>query len=132
RLDSTRVLGEALSALRSPPRCWLNAASATIYRHAEDRAQDERTGELGEGFSVDVCRKWEAEFNAAVVPATRKVSLRTAITLGRGGGALGPLTTLARLGMGGAQGPGTQRVSWLHTRDFCRAVDFLIASQQLE
>ncbi len=131
RLESTRVLGQAIGALSSPPRCWLNAAFATIYLHAEDRPQDESTGELGEGFSVDVCRRWEAELAAADVPSTRKVALRTAITLGREGGALGPLTMLARLGMGGPQGPGSQRVSWLHTRDFCRALDFLIAEEQL-
>jgi uncharacterized protein (TIGR01777 family) len=131
RLESTRALGQALAVAQSPPRCWLNAASATIYRHAEDRPQDEFDGELGDGFSVDVCRQWEAELQAADTPRTRKVAMRTAITLGRGGGALSPLLNLARLGMGGAQGPGTQMVSWLHVRDFCHAVDFLIATEAL-
>src|SRR5688500_15501432 len=45
RLDSTRVLGQAIAASPAPPPLWLNAASATIYRHAEDRAMDEATGE---------------------------------------------------------------------------------------
>ena len=132
RLQTTRALGVALASAKSPPRCWLNAASATIYRHAEDRPQDEDDGELGEGFSVDVCRKWEAELAAASTPRTRKVAMRTAITLGRHGGAFRPLVTLARFGLGGAQGPGTQVVSWLHVRDFCRAVDFLASTEAFE
>ncbi|HEX8911782.1 MAG TPA: NAD-dependent epimerase/dehydratase family protein, partial [Humisphaera sp.] len=76
RLDSTRVLGQAVAGAKNPPPAWLNAASATIYRHAEDRPMDEATGEFGTDFSVDVCKRWEAELMAADVPRTRRVALR--------------------------------------------------------
>ena len=132
RLDSTRVLGEAIAASARPPRLWINAASATIYRDAEDRAMDEATGELGDGFSVDVCRQWEKTFFEVPVPASvRRVALRTSIVLGRGGGALVPLRTLARLGLGGRQGSGRQYVSWLHEADFAGIVDHVIAHEEL-
>lgn len=132
RLDSTRVLGEAVAACAHPPRLWINAASATIYRDSEDRAMDEATGELGSGFSVDVCRQWERCFFEAPLPETvRRVALRTSIVLGRGGGALKPLCALARLGLGGRQGHGRQFVSWLHEADFASIVEHVIANEDL-
>ena len=47
RIRSTRLLGEVIAALADPPRVWLNASTATIYRHALDRPMDEASGELG-------------------------------------------------------------------------------------
>ncbi len=129
RLDSTHALGLAVQSCQKPPLCWLNAASATIYRHAEDHPMDEITGEIGSGFSVEVCRAWEKTFNEMATPSTRKVILRIAIVLGKGGGAMHPLKNLVRLGLGGTQGSGKQRFSWLHEKDFVQIVDFLINNE---
>ncbi|MEQ8808864.1 MAG: TIGR01777 family oxidoreductase, partial [Imperialibacter sp.] len=131
RIEATDVLGQALRQLKNPPRVWINAASATIYRHALDRDMDEETGEIGHGFSVDVCRKWEQTFFGAEAPGTRKVALRTAIVLGREGGALQPLKNLAKIGFGGPQGKGNQYFSWLHENDFARIVDYVIENDSL-
>jgi uncharacterized protein (TIGR01777 family) len=127
RLESTRIIGEAIAAAQAPPPVWLNSASATIYRHAEDRPMDELTGELGKGFSVDVCKKWEAALEAAPAPRTRKVALRSAMVFGTGSdGVYGAFRRLARIGLGGTLGPGTQFVSWIHETDFLNAVVWLI------
>jgi uncharacterized protein (TIGR01777 family) len=127
RLDSTRVVGESIAAASRPPPLWLNAASATIYRHAEDRPMDEATGELGDGFSVDVCRQWESAFFAAPTPATRKIALRSAMVMGPGSdGVFGAFYGIVRKRLGGTLGPGTQYVSWVHLDDFCRSLEFLI------
>lgn len=125
RVATTTALGRALAECQDPPSCWLNASTATIYRHAEDRPQAESNGELGRGFSVDVARAWEASLNEADTPRTRKVALRIAIVLGPGGGALRPFATLARLGLGGHMGKGDQKFSWIHVEDLYRAVRFL-------
>ena len=122
RLDATHVLGRAIKSSVKPPKVWINAASATIYRHATDRDMDEYTGEIGEGFSVDVCQKWEKAFDDAQTPHTRKVALRIGIVLGRDGGALAPLKNLAKWGLGGKQGKGNQYFSWLHEDDFVAIV----------
>ena len=125
RTETTRALGLALARCANPPAVWLNASTGTIYRDARDRAQDERTGELGSGFSVAVARGWEHELFAA--PAvTRRVALRTSIVLGAGGGALSPLVNLARIGFGGAEGDGAQQVSWVHIDDVYRAIRHVI------
>jgi uncharacterized protein (TIGR01777 family) len=127
RLDSTRVLGQAIAAAAAPPPAWVNAASATIYRHAEDRPMDEPTGELGADFSCDVCKRWEAELLAAPTPRTRRVAMRAAMVMGPGrGGVYEAFRGIARRGLGGTLGPGTQFVSWVHVDDFCRAVEFLV------
>lgn len=132
RLESTRVLGEALAGCAHPPPVWINSSSATIYRHAEDRPQDERGGELGTGFSVDVCRRWEQALWNAPTPSIRRVALRSALVLGAGdGGALAPLARLARWGLGGAMAGGRQWVSWVHSADFARAVEWLIDCEAL-
>jgi uncharacterized protein (TIGR01777 family) len=127
RLDSTRALGQAIAACAAPPPVWVNAASATIYRHAEDRPMDEPTGEFGDDFSCDVCKRWEAELMAAPTPRTRRVAMRAAMVMGPGrGGVYEAFRGIARKGLGGTLGRGAQFVSWVHVDDFCRAAEFLI------
>lgn len=125
RLASTEVLGKAIQQCKYPPKLWINSSSATIYRHALDRPMDEETGDIGMGFSVDVCQQWEKTFNSIQTVSTRKVAIRTAIVLGKGGGALKPLRNLAKLGVGGKQGPGNQYFSWIHEQDFVNIIDFI-------
>ena len=134
RMASTEILGQALSRCVRPPRVWVNSSTATIYRHAEDRPQDEAEGELGEGFSVEIAKSWEKAFFGARVPGSvRKLTLRTAIVLGREkGSALDYLLQLARFRLGGRMGSGRQRVSWIHLEDFCRAVEWLIGRPEID
>lgn len=121
RTETTKALGHALATCQAPPPVWLNSSTGTIYRDARDRPQDEKSGELGTGFSVAVARAWEQELYDAPV-AVRKVALRTSIVLGAGGGALNPLINLARMGFGGAQGDGGQMFSWVHVEDLVAAI----------
>jgi uncharacterized protein (TIGR01777 family) len=127
RVDSTRVLGKAIANCSVPPCVWLNSSTATIYRHAEDRPMDDKTGEIGSGFSVGIALAWEKEFFAANVPQTRRVALRTAMVMGpQPGGPFVVFNRLARFGLGGTLGSGRQMVSWFHDEDFCRSVQWLI------
>lgn len=138
RVKPTRVLGEAISRCVRPPRIWLNASSATIYRHTLGDAWDESgtdfsaTPEARDAFSIEVIHAWEREFNAANTPTTRKVALRTTMVLGHGRNSVFPvLRRLAWLGLGGRMGSGRQFVSWLHEEDFCRAVEWIITHDEL-
>lgn len=125
RVDSTRILGDAIQRAKVPPKLWINLSTATIYRHAEDRPMDEETGEIGSGFSVNVAKAWEGAFFAAATPKTRKVALRSAVVLGRNGGALIPFKNLVRAGLGGVQGDGRQMFSWLHEEDLFEIIQFI-------
>ena len=142
RVLATEAVGHAIAAAAHPPALWINASTATIYRHALDRPMDEATGELGGGepgapstwrFSIDVATAWERAFFAAPAPATRKIALRSAMTMSPDpGGVFDVLLKLVRAGLGGSAGSGRQFVSWIHDRDFVRAVDFLIDRPELD
>ena len=131
RLNATKAIGEAVRAATIPPKLWVNMASATIYRHAEDRPQDEYTGEVGDDFSMRVCKSWENTFFGQRTPFTRKIAMRTAITLGHGG-ALAPYQRLVKWGLGGRQGSGRQMYSWVHIEDIGRAIEWLFDHPDLE
>lgn len=124
RVAATKVLGAAISELKNPPKLWINSASATIYRHAEDRPQDEYNGDIEDDFSVQVCKAWEQTFNECEVSSTRKVALRMAIVLGEDG-VLVPLKNMVKIGFGGMHGNGKQMFSWVHIDDVCRSVEWI-------
>ncbi|HVH15237.1 MAG TPA: TIGR01777 family oxidoreductase [Candidatus Angelobacter sp.] len=133
RVDSTRVLGEAIARSNTPPPVWLNASTATIYKHTFDQPMDEATGVIGatpeakDKFSIQVARAWEEAFNNAPTPATRKVALRTAMVFAAGkGGVYRTLRSLTRWGLGGTIAGGHQFISWIHEVDFCQAIEWLI------
>jgi hypothetical protein len=147
RIHTTRLLGSVIASLSDPPKLWLNASTATIYRHALDRPMDEFTGEIGGheaisarrrapdtwNFSIRVATDWEAAFFSASAPNTRKVAMRSAVLMSpTPGGAFALLLNLVRLSVGGTQGNGRQYVSWIHALDFARAVEFLIARDDVE
>jgi uncharacterized protein (TIGR01777 family) len=141
RIFPTLLLNEVIAALRHPPPVWLNASTATIYRHALDRAMDEATGELGGNepgapdtwnFSIRVAKGWEEAFFSTPTPLTRKVAIRSAITFSPDrGGAFDVLLGLVRHSLGGTNGSGAQFVSWVHEADFIRAVECVIARDDL-
>ena len=137
RLNSTRVLGEAIAQCANPPPVWLNSSTATIYKHTLGPPWDE-AGEIGacpaakDVFSVHVATEWERVLNEASTPHTRKVALRSAMVLGNGSNSVLPnLLRLGRLGLGGSLAGGLQFVSWIHEEDFCRAVEWIIGHENV-
>lgn len=132
RMLPTELLGKVITGMDNPPKLWINVTSATIYRHAEDRPQDEDTGEIGYGFSIDVCQKWESSFFGTNTPNTRKVALRMGIVLGKQESVFPRLLNLVKCGLGGKQGDGQQYVSWIHEQDAARATEWIMQHQELE
>ena len=142
RTRSVRVLGRALSEIQSPPPVWLQASTATIYVHRFDAPNNETTGIIGglEGrspdtwrFSIDVARSWEGEFTLIETPRTRRVALRSAMTMSHDrNGIFDYLLWLVRIGLGGTVGSGNQFVSWIHYLDFIRAIEWLIEHEEIE
>ena len=136
RVLSTRVIGDAVANAARPPKVWLQASTATIYAHRYDAPNNEATGILGGQevdapstwkFSIDVARAWERAFDEVLAPRTRKVTLRSAMTMSPdAGGVFATLRGLARCGLGGRAGDGRQYVSWIHYRDFIAAVGWLL------
>ncbi len=132
RIDSTHILGLAINLCVTPPKVWLNSSTATIYKHSLTKEMTEENGDIGNDFSMNIAKSWEDAFNSITTPKTRKVALRTAIVLGEKGGAFIPLIRLTKFGLGGKQGAGNQKVSWIHEYDFASAIHFLIDNKQLK
>ncbi|NMR21367.1 epimerase [Cellulomonas fimi] len=145
RVDSARVVGEAIARAARPPAVWLQMSTATIYADARSRADDlphdETNGILGGEepdvplsweYSVRIARRWEAAQAETEVPATRRVALRTAMVMTPDrGGVFDYLSWMARLGLGGPVAGGRQHVSWIHGGDFVRAVELLLEREDL-
>ena len=141
RVASVRAVGTAIAAALLPPRVWLQAGTATIYAHRYDAPNDEVTGLLGGTepdapdtwrFSIEVARAWERAFDETATPRTRKVLLRSAMTMSPdAGGVFDTLLGLVRRGLGGRSGDGRQYVSWIHEEDFIRAIRRLIVREEI-
>lgn len=141
RVFSTKVVGEAIASASSPPSVWLQASTATIYEHRFDAPNDDDTGIIGGNdpnvpdtwrFSIDVAKAWEMAANDVPTPQTRKVLMRSALTLSPDrGGIFDVLIGLVRKGLGGTAGSGKQYVSWVHDLDFIRSVYWLIENETL-
>jgi len=142
RVDSTRAVGLAIEQAARPPRVWLQMSTATIYAHRLDAPNDEKSGLLGGSepdvprywdYSVDIARAWERALEESRTPQTRKVALRSAMVMSPGrGGIFDVLLGLTRAGLGGTIAGGRQFVSWIHGRDFRRAVELLVARDDLD
>ncbi len=126
RVESTRVLGAAMRSIDSPPPVWVQMSTAHIYG---DPPADVCTEESAEGYGLApfVGKAWEEAFSDSVLSTQRSVVLRTSFVLGKnrgaGGGALETLALLARLGLGGKVGKGTQGMSWIHEWDMNRLIE---------
>ncbi len=196
RVNSTRVVGEAIAQCKVPPRAWLNSSTATVYTHSFGKPHDESSQDMDsavdakDAFSVEVAQAWEKALFEARLPLTpalspsdgerilptevralnprtgmglerraparpvashffnepsgcsalrfmgrertRRVALRTSMVLGLGRNSVFPvLRRLTKFGLGGRQGSGRQFVSWIHVEDFCRAIEWIIAHDEL-
>ncbi|MFG2719076.1 epimerase [Streptomyces sp. NPDC048416] len=141
RVQSAHVVGEAIGAAARPPKLWLQMSTATVYAHRFDAANDEASGLVGGAepdvpghwaFSVEIAKAWEAAQEEARTPDTRKVALRSAMVMSPDReGVFDVLLKLARLGLGGPVAGGAQYVSWIHDRDFVRAVEFLVGRDDI-
>lgn len=141
RIQSTAVVGQAIAQAKSPPEVWLQSSTATIYAHRYDAPNDEDTGIIGGAeqnapetwrFSIEVAQAWESALDEAETPRTRKVALRSAMTMSPDSdGVFDVLLRLVRYGLGGKSGDGRQYVSWIHEEDFVRAVYWLIEHDEI-
>lgn len=142
RVKSTRAVGDAIAQACRPPRAWLQASTATIYAHRYDAPNDEATGLTGGhepgaptlwNFSIEVARAWERALEEAATPQTRKVALRSAMTMSPDtGGIFDTLLTLVGRGLGGTAGDGRQFVSWIHFEDFVRAIYWILHHDEID
>ncbi|MFK7766470.1 MAG: TIGR01777 family oxidoreductase [Mariniblastus sp.] len=130
RINSTKVLHQAVQSCEVPPRIWLNSSTSTIYNDTRGNApaNQETSDNIGDDFSMNVAKQWEEEFFRTKLANTVQTALRIAIVMGKDGGAFPVMSKLAKFGLCSPQGSGDQWISWIHIEDFCRVVEFLVKS----
>jgi len=127
RIDSTKILGEALQKVAAPPKLWINPSSATIF--ANNGLRSGENEKQGIGFSQDLCRNWEKALFESNTPKIRKVALRMGLVLDEKGDLMIYFRNIIRTCFGGAMGSGKQHVSWLHYKDLISIIDFIIDNE---
>jgi uncharacterized protein len=130
RVESTRILGRALQQVNTPPKVWVQMATAHLYGDPPDVMIDEDAA-FGYGLAPFVASAWEDAFIQSVPAQIRPVILRTSFVLGRTGGALPRLAKLARWGLGGKVGNGRQGISWIHEEDMNALFAWAIADKRV-
>lgn len=125
RISTTSTIADAIGRSITPPQALLNASAVGFYgdRPGEDLTEDSARGS---GFLADLCVDWEAAAQQAA-GATRVVSFRTGVVVGRGG-AFSILEPLTRFGLGANLGSGTQRWPWIGVADEVGAIRHLLTS----
>jgi uncharacterized protein (TIGR01777 family) len=131
RLETTKLLGEAIQQCVNPPKLWMNASAATIYRDELTRPNTEFDITDGDGFSVEVSKQWEQAFYSFTLEKTRQIAMRISIVLGENGGVIPVYKNLVKFGLGGRQGDGQQKFSWIHIDDFYRIIRHAQESKEI-
>ncbi len=130
RVESTEALGRGLETVKRLPRVWVQMSTAHRYGDPPEVVIDEDSA-FGYGLAPAVGAAWEEAFARAVPMEVRQVVLRTSFVLGRSGGALPRLASLARWGLGGTVGHGRQGISWIHEHDMNRLVAWAIGDESV-
>lgn len=131
RVDSVRVLAEAVARCRVPPKVWVQSSSLAIYGDAGDRICND-DAPTGQGFGADVCKLWEDAFQGVEAPSMRKVVFRIGAVMRPDGVAMRKLLLLTKFFLGGTVGSGRQWISWLHSADMEEMFLWSIANSALE
>jgi uncharacterized protein (TIGR01777 family) len=119
RVNSVRAIEAAFLHVKIPPRAWVQASAVGFYGDAGNILCDENSPN-GSDNLAEICGQWEAAFDSANFPKTRRVLLRVGFVLGRDGGALPVLEKLTKWFLGGTVGSGKQFISWIHIADLTR------------
>jgi uncharacterized protein (TIGR01777 family) len=129
RIDTTRVLVDALGNLRAKPSVFVCASATGYYGNRGDEILTESSS-TGTDFLALLARDWEAEAARAERYGIRAVILRFGLILSADGGALPRMLLPFRFGLGGRFGAGAQWMPWIALQDTIAIIRSSIADAQ--
>ena len=130
RIQGAETLYRAIEAMDQRPEVVVSASAVGIYPNSLDRVYTEKDGGAV-GFLGDVVRAWESQADRFANLEMRVAKIRIGIVLGHGGGVLGTLLPVFRLGLGSALGDGQHWMPWIHVTDLARMVARLASDSAL-
>ncbi len=130
RVESTRLLSEAIISLKQPPKVFLSASAIGYYGNRDDEILTEDSV-AGEGFLADLSCRWEDAAKPPSYAGIRVVNLRIGVVLSSRGGALEKMLLPFKLGLGGRVGDGEQYWSWIAMDDLIGAILFALTNDEI-
>ena len=127
RINPTRACVKFINSSPNPPKVFLSASGVGYYGIKQDGELNESAGP-GDDFASEVCQTWEAEAMKANI---RTITMRIAVVLGKGGGALDEMSPIYKMGLGGRFASGKQGFPWIHIDDIVKSVDHLIHTEEV-
>ncbi|HXW56954.1 MAG TPA: TIGR01777 family oxidoreductase [Candidatus Cybelea sp.] len=129
RIESTRLLVNAIEKLGHKPRVLLSASAIGYYGNRGDEVLTESSTN-GSDFLAKLTSDWEAESRRADSLGVRTALLRFGVILSTRGGALPRMLLPFRLGLGGRLGSGKQWMSWVALADVVETVRAAVADER--
>ena len=130
RVNTTRLLANALINCDKPPAVFVNASAIGFYGSNASSDLDE-TSPPGSDLLSEICQAWETESQRAAFAGIRTINARIGIVLGVEGGALKSMLPPFKFGLGGPIGSGKQWMSWIHVEDVIGLIIESLANVQL-
>lgn len=130
RIDSTRLLVDAMLNLEKPPSVFVCASAIGFYGNRENETLTEES-DVGKGFLADLCAKWELEASRVAQKNIRPVMLRIGVVLTPSGGMLQKILPPFQLGGGGPIGSGNQYMSWIAIDDLVSAIYHCLCTKEI-
>ena len=120
RVNSARLLSEALARMPQRPEVFLCASALGYYGERGDEVLTENSPK-GDGFLPDITAEWEAATATASDAGIRVCNMRIGVVLSKTGELPRSMLLPFKLGLGGKLGSGRQYMSWIHLDDTTRA-----------
>lgn len=126
RIGSTTSLVAAIQAAARRPATFVQGSAVGYYgAHVDGPTFDEQS-EPGRDFLADMAVDWENAAAPVAALGCRLVTVRTAVVLARGDGALPKMALPFRFFAGGPVGSGRQYMSWITVDDWVALVEWVI------
>lgn len=127
RIDSANLMLETCLRKNIHLKSFISASGINYYgTFTSDKILDEDSGKIQSDYLADLCQEWEKAADQFSVKADRVVCLRTAMVLGKEGGAFPLLKNIVDLNVGSALGSGKQWMNWIHLDDMVNMYVFAV------
>ncbi|XP_030831872.1 epimerase family protein SDR39U1 [Strongylocentrotus purpuratus] len=119
RVETTATLAEAISKASSPPSVFVGMSGVGYYPSSATAEYTEESMVEDQDYLGRLCVEWERSMGPVdgKEDGVRRAVVRTAVVLGKTGGAMSQMKWPFYFGVGGIIGSGQQYFPWIHIDD---------------
>ncbi|MDI9340811.1 MAG: TIGR01777 family oxidoreductase [Sediminibacterium sp.] len=131
RTQSTKLLFNTISALRTPVKGFFGASAIGAYGLKTNETIYTETDRETDDFFGVTCKNWEDSYQPFIQAGIRTVIGRIGIVLSANGGAYAKMKVPHQFGLGSAFGSGKHYMPFIHLNDLVNAIEWLMTKEQL-